>query len=92
MFMGFFGLGDLLLMCNLDFSCNYQYGLVLGKGCNFDGLIIVEGVVMVKVVVQVVKVLDIDMFISQVVVKFVDGIVIVKIVLLLLLFCLLKEE
>ena len=90
--MGLSGLGDLSLTCNSDLSRNYQYGLALGQGRNFDGSITVEGAATAKAVVQVAKALDIDTPISQVVAKLVDGTVTAKTALSLLLSRPLKEE
>lgn len=90
--MGLSGLGDLSLTCNSDLSRNYQYGLALGQGRNFDGTITVEGAATAKAVVQVAKALDIDTPISQVVAKLVDGTVTAKTALSLLLSRPLKEE
>lgn len=90
--MGLSGLGDLSLTCNSDLSRNYQYGLALGRGRNFDGSITVEGAATAKAVIQVAKVLDIDTPISQVVAKLVDGTVTAKTALSLLLSRPLKEE
>lgn len=90
--MGLSGLGDLSLTCNSDLSRNYQYGLALGQGRNFDGSITVEGAATAKAVVQVANALDIDTPISQVVAKLVDGTVTAKTALSLLLSRPLKEE
>lgn len=90
--MGLSGLGDLSLTCNSHLSRNYQYGLALGQGRNFDGSITVEGAATAKAVVQVANALDIDTPISQVVAKLVDGTVTAKTALSLLLSRPLKEE
>lgn len=89
---GLSGFGDLALTCTSDQSRNYQLGLSIGRGTGFDPTVTVEGAATARAVHDIAKKQDIDMPITDVVVRLLDQKIDIRDALALLLARPLKEE
>lgn len=70
---GLSGLGDLALTCTSDLSRNYRLGLSLGQGEPFDPTITVEGAATARAMMNIAQQRDIDVPITQIVTRLLDG-------------------
>ena len=89
---GLSGFGDLALTCTSEQSRNYQLGLSIGKGTEFDPTITVEGAATARAVHKIAKTREIDMPITDVVVQLLDRKIDIGNALAMLLARPLKEE
>jgi glycerol-3-phosphate dehydrogenase (NAD(P)+) len=71
--MGLSGLGDMVLTCTSAQSRNYRYGVALGSGDAFDPTITVEGVATAQAVARLVRQLDLDMPITNMLAAIIEG-------------------
>lgn len=69
---GLSGFGDLTLTCSSELSRNYQFGLAIGRGDDFDPTITVEGAATARAAATKAKDMQIDMPITQTVTNLVD--------------------
>lgn len=70
---GLSGLGDLALTCTSELSRNFRLGLTLGRGEAFDATITVEGAATARATLEQARARDIDMPITETVVRLLDG-------------------
>ncbi|WP_299786853.1 NAD(P)H-dependent glycerol-3-phosphate dehydrogenase [uncultured Marivita sp.] len=70
---GLSGLGDLALTCTSDLSRNYRLGLSLGRGKPFDPTITVEGAATARAMMDIARQRHIDVPITQIVTRLLDG-------------------
>jgi glycerol-3-phosphate dehydrogenase (NAD(P)+) len=70
---GLSGFGDLTLTCGSELSRNFRLGLSIGRGEEFDSRITVEGASTARAVVKMATDMQLDMPISQAVVRLLDG-------------------
>ncbi|OWU85952.1 glycerol-3-phosphate dehydrogenase [Oceanicola sp. 22II-s10i] len=89
---GLSGLGDLALTCTSTQSRNYAFGLSLGRGETFDASITVEGAATARAVRDEAARQGIEMPITEVVTRLIDGALDMETALGLLLSRPLKEE
>lgn len=89
---GLSGFGDLALTCTSDQSRNYQLGLSIGKGIEFDPSVTVEGAATARAVHEIAKSNEIEMPITDVVVQLLDQRTDIRSALATLLARPLKEE
>lgn len=71
-FVGFLGIGDLIVICISMYSRNRRVGIFIGKGMSLEDILkevkmVVEGIIVIEVVYDVFEKLDIDMFIINVI-------------------------
>lgn len=71
--MGLSGLGDLVLTCSSDQSRNFRFGKTLGSGAAFSEDVTVEGAKTALAVARIAKARSMDLPISTVVAKLVQG-------------------
>ncbi|NRB34428.1 MAG: NAD(P)-dependent glycerol-3-phosphate dehydrogenase [Rhodobacteraceae bacterium] len=71
--MGLSGFGDLVLTCTSDLSRNFQLGLTLGRGGDFDPRVTVEGAATAEAVTEDAARLGLDMPITKAVHALVQG-------------------
>lgn len=70
---GLSGLGDLALTCTSDLSRNYRLGLSLGRDEPFDAAITVEGAATARALMEIAKQRSLDVPITQIVTRLLDG-------------------
>jgi glycerol-3-phosphate dehydrogenase (NAD(P)+) len=89
---GLSGFGDLALTCTSQQSRNYQLGLAIGQGAQFDPSITVEGAATARAVRDMAIARKVDMPITEVVVQLLDQKIQIHDAMALLLARPLKEE
>lgn len=70
---GLSGLGDLVLTCTSDQSRNFRFGLSLGSGASFDPSVTVEGAATAKAVSNLAGKTGIDLPVTTLVARLVEG-------------------
>jgi glycerol-3-phosphate dehydrogenase (NAD(P)+) len=70
---GLSGFGDLALTCTSPGSRNYRLGAAIGRGETFDPSVTVEGAATARAVADLARDMSLDMPITQVVTRMVDG-------------------
>ena len=90
--MGLSGLGDLTLTCTSDQSRNYQLGLALGAGTEFDAHVTVEGAATARALRTVAQQRGLDLPLCGTIADLVDGQIDMKGAMNQLLARPLKEE
>ena len=90
--MGLSGLGDLALTCTSAQSCNYRYGLALGRGEAFDAGLTVEGAATAQAAARLAERIGVDLPVTRAVEGLVAGRITVAEALNALLSRPLKEE
>lgn len=89
---GLSGLGDLVLTCTSEQSRNYRFGQAIGRGETFNATTTVEGAATARAVLDRAEEMQIDMPISDIVVRLIDNEIGVPQAMELLLSRPLKEE